>query len=412
MADFSLEDLAEPVAAASKNFAVKVGAGVLKFGCILYREFPAAIVGETPNPFARGLMDTLCNDREPLPPPPSSPFSGGQCVCAGYRVRYRFTFTFPNNPPGIVNLSVDLYGPIGGIRLIQTGEFEERIQILCRGNYPSPPCSPVPFWQDVRIEQSVGVDSNPSITSVERLDGIDNCGSLGASYPPSTIPDNRKTGTITNIYNDGATYTLPIVYAPITGSIPIKFDVGGIPFKFDFGGLTIGDGGEAPVDLSPILRRLDKVDADLYNVIEDNADIKGSLIKVDNDVVKVKKSVDKPPPKFGSTDYDEDVKPPEAPPEESGIEALSFVKLELISIPKNSKNQSGNESPTVYYAGWFEFRTGIFSYPREPIHFITNIFEAPTGADGYAYCLYVGYEGEVTVIKNKFSDDSDINADI
>lgn len=400
MADFSLEDLAEPVASASNNFAVKVGAGALKFGCILYREFPAAIVGQNPNAFVRGLLDTLCDDREPLPPPPTIPFVGGQCGCVLYDVQFRFNTGETDN--GVV------YGQIGGaravIREVSPNYYSGRFECFCRGTTLTG-CLPEQQW--VLIGSSPGVSPNTTfnIVSVSRVDGRpDNCGNIPPSYPPSTIPPSRLQGSITNIYNDGSSFTLPIVYAPITGSIPIKFDVGGVPFKFDFGGLTIGDGGNPPVDLEPILLRLDKIDADLYNVIEDAADIKGDLIKVDNDVVKIKKSVDKPPPKPGSEDYDEDVKPPESPPEESGIEALSYVQLELINIPKNSKNQSGNESPTVFYAGWFEFRTGVFCYPREPIHFQFNLFEAPTGADGYAYCVYIGYEAQVTVFKHKNDD--------
>lgn len=74
---------------------------------------------------------------------------------------------------------------------------------------------------------------------------------------------------------------------------------------------------------------------------------------------------------------------------------LERVTLTLAMQPSKGRIQSGVDGPDVIYCGWFEFKQNSFHFPRRPIHFERNVFDAPSGADGFAFTLYYGYTGIV-----------------
>ena len=75
---------------------------------------------------------------------------------------------------------------------------------------------------------------------------------------------------------------------------------------------------------------------------------------------------------------------------------LSFVRVTLTQIPINARTQDGDGADNVIYAGWFEFRSDSFNFPRQPIHFGLSTFIPPEGSTGYAYTLYNGFSGFAT----------------
>lgn len=409
MADFSLEDLAAPVATASPNFAVKVAAGALVFGCGLYRDYPGAFVGRNPSAFARGLMDTLCNDRPPgLPPPPTSPFFGGQCpVQYNVLVFFRIRDKRSSDPAIVVRRIVRLAGKIYGTSVVPVVATNG----TSLGVLSDPTVNGVPTFTEVDSQGSFYEVVEHKIESVERVDGQpDNCGSPPSSYPPSEIPDSRRTGVVTNVYNDGSDFTIPLVYAPVSFSAPLTVNVGGVNFKFDFGGVTIGGGsGDSIGTINNIAGNVTKISNDT-DIIRNDTDIirndtnviNNTVNKTEGDVTNLGNTINVvntfisnaplPPEQIQE-------EPPSEEPEKEGVSNLFAVRLKLTQIPINSKQQFGVGAPNVLYAGWFEFKRGTFCFPREPIAFQEAIFRSPVGADGYAFTLYVGYKGEASVIK-------------
>ena len=395
MSRFVYSEIAEVAGNLSGNFAVKAGVSSANFVCDIYRYFPKSLIDEIPYlpvSFAKGFLDSLCVDRSPgLPPPPTLPFKGGQCNC----VRYNLLIRFRKGQ----SFNVDVYGKIGGARarFIEQGTnyYLGVFEVLCQGGYPGV-CYDTQRWLQVGSSPGADITNDIYIEQVTRPDGLpDNCGDVPVEYPDIPIPDDRKSGNITIQYNDGLDITVPISLTPPSPNSLLTVNVGDIKLDFDFGGVTINDVPDISSDnLTEILQRLDKVDITLSDITQDIDDVREGNKKIQQDV-------DKPPPEPNSEDYDEDIRDESDDKEEQDIENLSYVKIELINIPKNAKTQSGNDSPDIFYAGWFEFRTGIYAYPREPIHFQSNIFEAPSGANGYAYTLYKGYTGRAIVIKQK-----------
>lgn len=395
MSRFIYSEIAEIAGNLSGNFAVKAGVSGANFVCDLYRYFPKAMIDEIPYlpvSFAKGFLDGLCVDRSPgLPPPPKASFTGGQCRCVAYNVGFIFDKGQRDNGT--------FWGEIRGARArfveIGTNYYMGYFEILCRG-FVNQSCLDVPQWITFGSSPGADITNGLNIEHVSRTDGQpDNCGDLPVDYPDVPIPDNRKTGNTTIEYNDGLDVTVPITLLPPTPTSLITLDVGGVTLNFDFGGLTVSDVPDGTTDsLTDILQRLSEIDFILGDITED-------INNVSKDTKKIQQDVDKPPPIPDSEDYDEDIKDELDDKEENNIENLAYVKIELLTIPKNAKSQSGNDSPTVYYAGWFEFRTGDYAYPREYIHFQSSIFEAPSGSNGYAYTLYKGYTGRAIVVKQK-----------
>lgn len=417
MPDFSLEDLAPPVAAASPNFAIKVAAGALVFGCGLYRDYPGAVVGQNPSPFLKGLMDTLCDDRPPgLPPPPSSPFVGGQCLGIGYGFTTSSPFVNQSLPSGLVpntSQTPPLWGRVTGFNPVpHRGRFDNwYVSVTCAADSSSP--------NQINREVEVGLfsEASPVIGSLQRFDSQpDTCGDPPSSYPISVIPDDRKVGSLTNIYNDGANFTVPLIYTPLSISAPLTINVGGVNFKFDFGGLTIGDGDGLSDVVNNIAGSVTKISNDTdvirndIDIVRNDTDVINSTVnRTEESVVNIAGTISVvntlvtnapiPPESI-------EEEPPNDEPEREDIDNMFAVRVELTTIPINAKMQFGIAAPNVLYAGWFEFKRGTYAYPREPIAFQEGIFKAPMGADGYAYTLYVGYAGEATVIKLKPPVDS------
>lgn len=387
------------------DYLGKVADAAANFACTVYKSYPNEIV---PNPVAtaiRGFYDSLCANRPPgLPDAPVPPFNGGQCACVNYLVTIKQT-----NSTGSETSTGTYTGPLGGLVRIKNQTFPDLTDVFMKDSV----CSEgSPTGTNLTL---VGVETNDgvfkvSIESVVRADGLpDNCGNPPPQYPNTNLPspgDYNGTGTIT--YNDGNSFTVPLVYAPITPTLSLnpKFNVtvnGTLNLQFDLGGVKIdlGDDSAPPslppsrfTDPSDALDRIDREVRDVKDRVDDIRDI------LDNPPPGGKEcSPPQAPPPETDPDLDKDTKSEDDPKEEAGIERLKWVKIILTKLP--DKVQFGDGAPNCYFAGWMEFKSGTACYSREQINFQTSLFLAPAGADGYAYTLTNGAEGYAIVYKRK-----------
>lgn len=363
-----------------------------EFACQLYDPFPNIIMnrGDLTPSFVRQYMDDLCSDF-PLPAPPVSQFSGGQCHCITYLVDTRRIF--PGGVDGGLILNTVVPGRIFGLRNVYTpgvpGVTTDKVESFidyaaCSGG------SETGATASVAIGTSAGPGIDPGfhddwfIEDITRQDGLpDDCGSIPPEYPDNTPAPNDLTFNFTLNLNDGGTQDFVIIYDPEPDGFPMKFDINGLKlevnivgFEFNFGGINSnGDPVGLPGDNNSVLPA--PKDDKLRNF--------------------------KPPvlPEPNNEDYEEDIKDETDPKEETIGEEITFIKVSITSFPNNIKNQFGDGAPNIYYCGWFEFQSDDYNFPRQPIHFINNIYFRPVGATGYAYTLYNGIEGFATTYKLK-----------
>lgn len=346
------------------------------FACSLYSRQPGALIPNPASDVLHLVWDNLCDPgddptKPPLPPPPSVPFTGGQCVCVLYEVRSFINGNFS---------SIDaLFGPIGGARLrsVETspGYFIGFFEILCRGTL-STGCVPEPFWFVSR--QTPNVPPGSAVFTIEILKRVDNqpdnCGSPPPQYPPAPPPPSGGyTSPPTSItYNDGSDFTAIFNLVPPTGDSPPPPDiclsviVSGVELKlcFPFGSPpSFGDDGG---DIGDILNNIQN---DINNLQDD----------VDNLQDDFDKFTDPPPPE-SDPDLNETDSPDDEGGEQDDLPGLKWVLVRLTRLPV--KSQFG--TPSVNFAGWITFKIGGDYTDRVPIAFENGVFQAPAGATGYA----------------------------
>jgi hypothetical protein len=387
------------------DFSSQIFRGVRDVVCSYYFSFPdkiaprAGVIGSINQAF----MNQMCQYRE-LPPRPQPPIIGGQCCDIEYDVNVSYIMRRCNQNALIIQGSGTVRGT-GTVRglVLQTCITNSGLSCLdvmfdsCTGQrtYQT-------VWSSTRKISKVDcqlvgttdpkadfindITSKYSISSIAAVGGIpDTCGN-GGGYPPTppiTPPDLQRDIDIK--LPDGTEFKIPVTlkldYNDIDFSleVPITLDVGGINVTVDLGGITINNSPENP------------------NTSPDGGDRLPTGEKHPLPLPRgpVPCCVPKKPP--GSEGFEEDIKDEMDPKKEEDIQDLQYVSVELTLIPSNAKSQAGNGAPRVIYAGWFEFLTEGYAYPRQPIHFTDNMFIPPVGATGYAYTLYTGFQGKARV---------------
>ena len=392
-------ELAERLGANSADFQDSLSEEARQVACTIWRDFPDFVSAnaDLSRSFVRGYMSRLCSDG-PLPQLDPPPFSGGQCDGVLYDVTISRSVYNISNCLEVVSGSVviSVLGPVQGI--VKQVVTPAQTTTSCNGLAADP--VDLSDWfllsgsPDFLVATGTYTDpnenanpplSNFTITNVVRNDGQpDLCGDLPLAYPP-TSPNIPGDFTIQRnlTIEDGVDLVLNFFYNTNLGTFPMNFDLNGIKIVLDLGGVNFyyaptgnnGSGGTLPGGQpSPLPAPNDNLD-----------------IKYPPPVA--------PPP--NNTDYDEEEKTETDPKEEDVGEELAFVRVELTSIPSNARNQFGDGAPDVYYAGWFEFQAEGYNFPRQPIHFIDNVYRKPIGATGYAYTLYNGFLGKATIYKLK-----------
>ena len=385
------------------------------FACGLYKQTPASFSGDPFNTFLFLLWDDFCDypAAPGLPPPPTSAFSGGQCKQVLYTVDVEVKDTGGGTPS--VSTLNNKYGPIQGLRIRREGittcelvssnfagtapvysfvhnygagaPFEYRILNVVRqdgqpdicGNTPPkfpPPSSPPP---------PDGYTSPPIPLPPKGLEPIINIEfNFTPPAPPLPAPNNFLPPIVINFKNVGSEF-----------NIPITFNFGG---DVNFGNAPVGGGGGLNINFN----QDDRDNINNINNVSNNTNntTNNTNNNVDNfytDYRKERDKTDNKPPL--PTDFDTPIPP--VLPGKYQQSRLAFVNVDLTVSPKNAKSQSGGGAPDIIYAGWFEFTRAGKALPRDYIHFVNNCFVAPVGADGYAFTLYNGYEGNAVAIINK-----------
>lgn len=397
--------------------------------CSLYGKSPSSVVrtipfgsGSIDN--SRGIFDDLCEDIAPLPPPPQSQFSGGQCPDVVYRVFFNCKLKGEFTGDGRITTidfpgSDDLYGPISGGSLDTPGQktySQGTVQGFSRGlvgstgrfNSRTPPGTPTQVIGSAQFEiQSI------AITNIQRMDGQpDNCGNPAPSYPPANaLPDDLDGTTVINI-SPNVPVTVPVRVAPTFAPTALIFkpefnvDVGGINVNISGGGFTFSPtvqiqpnvnfpvndprpnppapiaisppsgGTPQPTDLTPVIDRLDDLLAR-----EDECCVPEE--PDENDPKYLRKTVSTMALNAGSV----------ALPE-----GTYKVRLLMTVIPEGAKSQWGGGQPDVYFAGhaWFSSEAAVAL--RTPIDAESKQFIIPNKSQNtFIWSYNVGYLGIATV---------------
>lgn len=396
MAVFKPEDLYEAGQGAG-DLVKGLASAIAKNVCDLYAAAPRGFVGATPvgsgvNSFGSGLWDSFCgNIPEPaLPPPPQSPFPGGQCSCVGYNVDISVEIR-RRSDNGLVDTrltTLQTFGPITGIAIEDPSPSgPDSVSVVLRGSFGN--CQPGATSLTSAARELFYME-NLQVLSVTRADGLpDNCGSLPPQYP-DVQPSPTNPRVFPYAGNDGVerpinfsidfdpTINGPLVRLPDIPNVCVGFGFSGIEIDLCTNKPGSGTGG----DISEIE---DKIDAlrDILDRLEE--DSKENLNKEDTD--------ENPP----------DQTDPENEPPDGGISKcvpnLRFVKVTLTNIPPNANVEVGQAGfDRIDDAGWFTFTKDGFFFPPQRIEFGGAIFEAPPGVECFTMQLRLGFTAVVTTV--------------
>lgn len=253
---FSTESFFESSGNAAAEFQENLRDSIVGFSCSLWSSFPGFITNNK-NPaasFARGYMNSVCQNRVPLPNLPPIPFTGGQCPGILYNLNYRDrTYNITNcNLVTDQFFSVQVTGPIGSPFFEPTGTTA---QTSCNGL--SNADVDLGAWKiptqlgDVTLSSGVFNDpsnvANPPLSSVTeitvtRVDGLpDNCGDISQEYDsPQPTGQDLQTTIIINS-PDGNDISMSLIYNQLSEefNFPMGFKLDGVNITLDMSGLTI-----------------------------------------------------------------------------------------------------------------------------------------------------------------------------
>lgn len=264
---------------AAAQFQEAVRDGIADFACSLWAGFPGFITNNK-NPvssFARGYMNSICQNRVTLPTMSPAPFTGGQCpgvnykILASCQVEYwtwnNFTFAketdvFPSkdtsqNFPNLVGPISEVYWqsdpPCPSVDPDQTdctyGGRVMRVYVRHAGglaSFQGALYTGGPFTGAVISTNSQKFLRRDTITNqnfvISRLDGQpDNCGDAGPRYDPTPPTTVDLSTTIIINSQDGDNLNLNLTYNQLSNefNFPMGFKFEGVNVTLDFSGITI-----------------------------------------------------------------------------------------------------------------------------------------------------------------------------
>lgn len=417
MVRFSHDEL--PATGSSGDWFKDAAAYARDVFCNIHSEYPAVTTGidgsipGSAGSVRKALADSICRRSPATPPPdPNALFSGGQCATK-YRMIFELKSTDPAFGEFVQPYGVNVWGNISGVSIGKDAlSGKEVLQVRCHG-LASAPRNPELVKLDL-VSSFFQKFSGVNLQQVYTLDGDpDTCGDPNPQYPPDysrplpiPFPIPPKTPPGGGFPPSPIFLPFPVFISP---RFDIGIDVGGINFNFDAGGVEFNlgnrdgcDGSQGSCSGQPGGQFPDD-----YANKDDVANLGGKIDGAKNAAEGAKKAADDAAsndgdhPQNDPNKQEKEERDPDDPKEEAGIERLLAVKVDILSYPTNSRSQDGGTAPDVYYLGWFEFSTKGTPHPRSPIHFLSNYYIAPVGADGFAYTVYNGVQAKHTVIKAK-----------
>lgn len=380
MADISHDELLQSLGDTAASFTKRVANEAATFTCGLYRQYPWALTFGDWGNYKKGFWDQMCGKRPGgLPPDPVAPFKGGQCptVYTPY-----LTFSYENlNATDRFNFA-SLWGEIASIRATPVASGERGpygpyfdIEFVSKGDAGSPRQTE---FITTRVNRFGSFKRLEKIEVIRRDNQPDNCGDLPAEHPQIPIPPAARSTTV-NIDVAGTIYNIPITFQPITNKYELNLKAGDLSLDFDFGGVHINRNS---VDFNTLNEQVSNITNNVSNLAQNFATYY-------NNSTAYSSSFNLYPFRTNSSAGGS------AAPNEEASDDLAYVTVLITRHPSNAKTQEGYRAQDIIYAGWFQFVSEGFYYPREPIHFIKSIFKAPPGATSFAYTLYHGFEAIV-----------------
>ena len=410
MVDMTWQDFVSQSANVSKSIMVKVAEETKKTVCEIFYASPGAFITDigTSNELLNGqrlLMDTLCDDPQRTPPPPSVPFSGGQCPCQDYQVSYQATVD--GNLFGPVQSFVTK-GPIGKYRI----EISGTGKILFSRGSANCPLPDFLMLEGDATEVSGGRFKITNFTVTPINGQPDICPSLPPSYPVPFGPPNSLDRTVS--FPVSPTINAPVSVKIVPTFVPIvnvfrpelNVDVGGVRVNVSLGGFTFSPNVALPVNTSfptfnfPItspaptpVKTPPATGGSTFDPTEVLRQIERTRKEVEECCDRLNPFEAVPAGKFIVTSLGSG---------NSGsfqLPARSFrVILILTSDTAKLKQQSGDNAPTVFYAGWVWFEVDGGMMERMPVDALTKAYETPSRATGkFAFKLYSDYTCSVSV---------------
>lgn len=365
----------------AKDAARAIGGFLGDFAGWLFRGGPIGAI-------SRSIANRI-RQQSGLPP---IPYGGDVFGGCGYCVDYTFEWRSVSNfPPYTASdwVTAGGKGPFTGIRVVsyESPPGTPRVNAFVATACPNVPEPPAAYYMATGFIALPG-QYRWEVRGVRRADGGQDFCPPTQGYDPETydppgpnyrIPDFPiPDGSGTNIYVPVA---IPIVN--LDGSITV--DIGGIDITFDLGGVNITPPGVSgpSVDLSEVLDAIDGVSGQV-------GDVSGQVSGVGDSVNNLSDRL-APPGESEGGEYVDEVRPEE----EAEVDAtgVAFVDIIITQLPNSSKIQSGEGSPNVIYAGWFEWTIDGRPLPRTPINYQESRFVNPGNATGYAYALTNGARG-------------------
>jgi hypothetical protein len=232
-----------------------------------------------------------------------------------------------------------------------------------------------------------------------------NCEAQKPKYDDKPIPlaniTTNATLNVTPTLNLVAPITIvPTLIAPVYASIrpEINLDVGGVTVNFSGDGVRITQPGSKTIQPDPTYdpreRPPDTVNVDNSTENSTACDLTPVLDKIKEIKEEVEECCDRyhpfsslPPDKISTTVLGSG---------NSGnvqLPARCFkVTLQITSDLSKIENQAGDNSPTVYHAGWASFDRGGGQAERHPIDYRYKSYEPPSrGAERFSWKMRKDY---------------------
>lgn len=399
MADISFQEMAAGIGEATGDALVDLANTAADFFCDVYAQFPAAIVSSPlDNPGARlvdGLARRVCAPRDKLPDDPTTPFTGGQCECAVYRITYT---TYVDGASVGTNSTLQP-GPLSGPSLESDGSGKAYGLYVgtaaCGGrrryNFAS---------GFAEFKQEVGGVFVTIDSVVPDVGQPNTCGDPAPQYD-QRVPTLDDIKQRIPIPVGGTPVDVDIEINPVQFNPGINFkpqfniNVGGIQVNIEMTGAKINIGPQ--FNLPPVLPpgydpRNPKPSPDTPPGSPELGDIADDLSDILDKLDELKECACGESGPILSSNLG--VSNGDALPLPSNCFRV-FIQLSTLS-PKPKVEFGNNDAPNVYYAGWYSFGSAAHWGERLPLTYEYNYLDVPEWATTLSFTCRAGYEATLT----------------